>query len=186
MYSLGSILAARQAGTAHAVIATPASSAITPRYVTGSRRRNAKQHRDDGLGRRDRAADADRDAEPGERHPLADDQREDVPARRAQRRAHPDLAGPLGHAAGEHAVDAGGREHQRRERERLEQISAKRRSAADAATRSSMVATRTIGWSLSTDQTARRTAGARAAASPRARTTSDIALSAKRHWLAGM
>jgi hypothetical protein len=55
------------------------------------------------------------------------------------------------------------------------------------ASRSSIVATRTTGWSLSTDQTAARIAGASAAASgSRVRTTSDIALSAKAHWSMGM
>ncbi len=65
-------------------------------------------------------------------------------------------------------------------------ISAKRRSAAVAARSSSIVATRTMGWSLSTDQMARRIAGASAATSRRPLTTSDIGLSPKCHWLSGM
>src|ERR1044071_9253735 len=63
---------------------------------------------------------------------------------------------------------------------------AKRRSAADVSTRCFMVATRTIGWSLSTVQIALLIAGASAAASPCVRTTSDIWLSAQYHFELGM
>jgi hypothetical protein len=59
--------------------------------------------------------------------------------------------------------------------------SAKRRSAADAATSASSRAMRTIGWSLSTDQIACRIAGASAAPSPCVRTTSDITVSPNNH-----
>ena len=97
-------------------------------------------------------------------------------ARRAQRRAHADLARALGDAA---------RRARRRcrpprapaRRARRPRTGSARSGAPPPTPRagSSIVATRTIGWSLSTDQIAlRERAGASAAASPRARTTSDM------------
>src|SRR3954467_2445994 len=64
--------------------------------------------------------------------------------------------------------------------------SAKFRSACDEASKWSMVATRTMGWSLSTDQMALRTAGASEAASPRVRITTDMTWSAQYHCEFGM
>jgi hypothetical protein len=58
----GSTRAARHAGAPNAIIATPASSAITPRYVAGSSRNTPAQHRDDGLGGRDAGLVIDRQA----------------------------------------------------------------------------------------------------------------------------
>ena len=67
-------------------------------------------------------------------------------------------------------------------RERFEQDQREPASAADRDSRLSIVATRTIAWSL--DRPTRwpvARAGASAAASPRARTTSDIRLSTQCH-----
>ena len=114
--------AARQAGSQQATADTTTSSATTPAYVTASRRETPKS----SVTSRRLATSAapspiPMPTEVQPRHPLPHHQAEDARPRRAERAAHADLAPALGDAAGEHAVDAGRREHQRRDRERLEQ-----------------------------------------------------------------
>ncbi len=106
----GSTRAARHAGTPHAIIATPASSPITPRYVAGSSRDTPISIATMAWVAADRSRHADRDAETDERHSLANHERDDAPARRPQGRPQPDLPRALRDAAREHAIDPGGRE----------------------------------------------------------------------------
>jgi len=56
------------------------------------------------------------------------------------------------YASGKHAVDARTREHQRDKGKCFEQDQSETGCAAEAASKASIVAARTTGWSLSTDQ----------------------------------
>ena len=96
----------------------------------------------------------------------------------------PNLAGSFRYAAGKHAVQAGCGEQQSDQREASKQ---EQREVALCFGGGQyflrIVATRTIGWFLSTDQIALRTADASNAASPLVRTTIDCTESTHGHWV---
>ena len=159
---------ARRAGSAHAAIATAASSAVdrdrappdrsalTPNSWLSRLLRSAQ-----------RAGGAEHEAAADQQQPFAQHQLEDRRRAAAERDADADLLAPLRHQVGEHAVDADRREEQRDRAEAERQQH--RRAPASPATRSirsSIVWMSKTGSSRSICDTRRARASASASGSP--------------------
>src|SRR6266576_398907 len=181
--TIGSIFVARQAGTRQARADPSVSSPMTPAYVAGSRRETPNNRATTARlamnavaspttsprtakvipCRTTRLRISPRDAPSADRTPISRTRSLTRPESRPYRPVVASTSATRPNAS--------------------KMVSAKRRSASDAATSASIAATRTIGWSRSTDQIACLMAGARAAGSPRVRTTSHMGLSTHNHWV---